>query len=311
MPTDLEQLLDMGFDSERASLAAKATGSLQDAIDWLEKHQDTPISELQAAQASSSAAASDEPPALQPGEVAQSLVCEDCGKKFRSQAQAEWHASKTDHTNFAESTEEIKPLTEEEKKQRLAELKAKMAAKKAAQAEQDKEDRKRNEQIRMKQTKETQNLKEELQKKEQLKEMQKKKQEKLDDAAARKKVLEKLEADKAERRRKAEAEKAARAGQAPAPVAEHAGPTSSGPATSKPASAYTETRLALQTPTGRVMKSFPVDTTLFEVAHALEETGVQVNSFTQNFPKKVFDRTDFGMSLKEAGMVPSAALIIK
>lgn len=312
MPTDLEQLLDMGFDPERASLAAKATGSLQDAIDWLEKHQETPISKLQAAQASSSAAAaSDEPPALKPGEVAHSLVCEDCGKKFRSQAQAEWHASKTDHTNFAESTEEIKPLTEEEKKQRLAELKVKMAAKKAAQAEQDKEDRKRNEQIRMKQTKETQDLKEELQKKEQLKEMQKKKQERLDDAAARKKVLEKLEADKAERRRKAEAEKAARAGQAPAPVVEQAGPTASGPATSKPASAYTETRLALQTPTGRVMKSFPVDTTLFEVAHALEETGVQVNSFTQNFPKKVFDRTDFGMSLKEAGMVPSAALIIK
>jgi len=59
------------------------------------------------------------------------------------------------------------------------------------------------------------------------------------------------------------------------------------------------------------MKTFPVETTLFEVAHALEETGVQVNSFMQNFPKKVFDRTDFGMTLKEAGMVPSAALIIQ
>ena len=309
MPSDLEQLLDMGFDSERAKLASKATGSLQDAIDWLEKNQDTPIDELQAAQ--TSASTSDEPPALQPGEEAHSLVCEDCGKKFRSTAQAEWHASKTEHTNFAESTEEIKPLTEEEKKQKLAELKEKMMLKKAAQAEQDKIDRKKNEQIRMKQTKETQNLKEELQKKEQLKEMQKKKQEKLDEAEARKKVLAKLEADKAERKRKAEAEKAVRAGQTPAPIVEPAGPTSSGPTTSKPASAYTETRLALQTPTGRVMKSFPVETTLFEVAHALEESGVQVTSFTQNFPKKVFDRTDFGMSLKEAGMVPSAALIVK
>jgi hypothetical protein len=309
MPSDLEQLLDMGFESERATLASKATGSLQDAIDWLEKNQDTPIDELQAAQASAST--SDEPPALQPGEEAHSLVCEDCGKKFRSQAQAEWHASKTEHTNFAESTEEIKPLTEEEKKQRLAELKEKMAAKKAAQAEQDKIDRKKNEQIRMKSTKETQNIKEELQKKEQLKEMAKKKQEKIDEAAARKKVLAKVEADKAERKRKAEAEKATRAGQAPPPVVEQAAPTSSGPTTSKPASAYTEARLALQTPTGRVMKTFPVETTLFEVAHALEESGLQVNSFTQNFPKKVFDRTDFGMSLKEAGMVPSAALIIK
>ena len=311
MPSDLDQLLDMGFDGERAKLASKATGSLQDAIDWLEKNQDIPIDELQAAQTANTASTSDEPPALEPGEEAHSLVCEDCGKKFRSTAQAEWHASKTEHTNFAESTEEIKPLTEEEKKQKLAELKDKMMAKKAAQAEQDKLDRKKNEQIRMKSTKESQNLKEDLQKKEQLKEMQKKKQEKLDEAEARKKVLAKLEAQKEERKRKAEAEKAVRAGQTPAPIVETPGPTSSGPTTSKPASAYTETRLALQTPTGRVMKSFPVETTLFEVAQALEESGLEVNSFTQNFPKKVFDRTDFGMSLKEAGMVPSAALIIK
>lgn len=310
MPSDLDQLLEMGFERDRAELAAKATGSLQDAIDWLDKNSEKSVDELKAAQASAST--SDEPPALQPGETAQSLVCDDCGKKFRSQAQAEWHASKTEHTNFSESTEEIKPLTEEEKKQRLEELKEKLAAKKKSQAEQDAVDRKKNEQIRMKATKESQDIKEELQKKERLKEAQKKKQEKQEEADARKRVLAKLEADKQERKRKADAEKAARAGQAPPPpVAEPAVPTSSGPTTSRPASAYTETRLALQTPSGRVTKSFPVETTLFEVAHAMEETGVQVNSFTQNFPKKVYDKTDFGMTLKEAGMVPSAALIIK
>ncbi|PVH98515.1 hypothetical protein DM02DRAFT_44083 [Periconia macrospinosa] len=313
MPSDLEQLLDMGFDSERATLASKATGSLQDAIDWLEKNQETPLDDLKAAaqaQAQSSST-SDEPPALQPGEVAQSLVCNDCGRKLRGQAQAEWHASKTEHVNFSESTEELKPLTEEEKKQRLEELKQRLAAKKAVQAEQEKEDRKKNEKIRMKSTKETQEAKEELRKKEQLKEMQARKREKIEEAEARKRVLAKLEADKQERKRKAEAEKAARAGQAPPPpVAEPAGPTSSGPATSKPASAYTEARLALQTPTGRVMKTFPVETTLFEVAHALEQDGLVVNSFTQNFPKKTYDKTDFGLTLKEAGMVPSSALIV-
>lgn len=307
MPTDLEQLLDMGFERERATLAIKATGSLQDAVDWLDKNEEKTIEELQAAQATSS----DEPPALKPGEEAHSLVCDDCGKKFRSQAQAEWHASKTEHTNFSESTEEIKPLTEEEKKQKLAELRERLVIKKKAQEEQDKLDRKANEKIRMKATKESQDIKEELQRKERLKEAQQKKREKIEEQEARKRVLAKLEADKQERKRKAEAEKAARAGQAPPPVAEPAAPTASGPATSKPASAYTEARLALQTPTGRVMKTFPVETTLFEVAHALEETGLQVNSFTQNFPKKVFDKTDFGMTLKEAGMVPSAALIVK
>ncbi|KAF2737338.1 hypothetical protein EJ04DRAFT_431206 [Polyplosphaeria fusca] len=305
MPSDLEQLLDMGFEKERAEMAVNQSGGLQGAIDWLDKNQEKSIEELKEVDAST------EPPALQPGEQAQSLVCDDCGKKFRSVAQAEFHASKSGHENFSESTEELKPLTEEEKKERLEELRARLAEKKAGQAEQDKMDRKKNEQIRMKATKENQDIKEELQKKERLKEAQAKKQEKLDEADAKKRVLARLEADKQERRRKAEAEKAARAGQAPPTVAEPSAPTASGPSTSKPASAYNETRLALQGPSGRIMKSFPVETTLFEVAHALQGDGIEVNSFTQNFPRKVFDKTDFGMTLKEAGMVPSAALIIK
>lgn len=49
------------------------------------------------------------------------------------------------HENFSESTEEIAPLTEEEKKQRLEELRAKMAEKKARQAILDKEEQKANE----------------------------------------------------------------------------------------------------------------------------------------------------------------------
>lgn len=34
--------------------------------------------------------------------VARSLLCNDCGKRFRSQAHAELHASKTEHIHFAE-----------------------------------------------------------------------------------------------------------------------------------------------------------------------------------------------------------------
>lgn len=307
MPSDLEQLLDMGFERDRAELAVKQTGGLQGAIDWLDKNQEKTVEQIKEEQAS----ASEEPPALKPGEAAQSLVCDDCGKKFRSVAQAEFHASKSGHENFSESTEEIKPLTEEEKAAKLEEMKKKLAEKRAMEAEQEKIDRKKNEQIRMKATKESQDAKEALAAKERIKEAQAKKREKQEEIEARKRVLAKLEADKAERKRKADLEKAARAGQAPPPVAEPAAATSSGPTTSKPSSAYTESRLAFQTPTGRVIKTFPVDTTLFEVAHALGEQGIQVSSFTMNFPKKTFDTTDFGMSLKEAGLVPSAALIVK
>ena len=125
----------------------------------------------------------------------------------------------------------------------------------------------------------------------------------------------KIKTDQEERRLKAAKEKAEREGRAPPsePVTAATAPTTSGPVASKPASAYSESRLRLQTPSGNIQKSFPVDTTLFEVAAAVEnESGLQVQSFTQNYPKKIFSQgTDFGQTLKEAGLVPSAALIVK
>lgn len=102
--------------------------------------------------------------------MAKSMICNECGKKFRSVAQAEFHASKTyvtpewrgrrgislsrsgltvmrnrEHVDFSESTEEIAPLTEEEKKARLEELRQNLAEKRAKQAILDKEEQKRNE----------------------------------------------------------------------------------------------------------------------------------------------------------------------
>ncbi|KAK5162539.1 ubiquitin-related domain-containing protein [Cryomyces antarcticus] len=307
---DLSMLVDMGFEKEKAAIALKKGGNLQGAVDWLDKNQEKSVDDIKAEEEEDANA---EPPAPNPGEEAKSLVCNDCGKKFRSVAQAEFHASKTEHVNFGESTEEIAPLTEEEKKARLEELRQKLAEKRAGMSEQDKIDRKRNEQIRLKSTKEVADIKEDLAKKEQIKEAQAKRREKLQEVEAKKRIQAKIAADKEERRLKSEREKATRAGQAPPPQAAAAPlPTTSGPVTSKPASAYAESRLRLQTPNGTVQKTFPVETTLFEVCHALkEESGLEVSSFTQNFPRKVYDSTDFGQTLKEAGLVPSAALIVQ
>ncbi|KAJ5176317.1 uncharacterized protein N7482_002194 [Penicillium canariense] len=311
MASDLDQLIEMGFDKERAQLAVAKTGGLQGALEWLEDHQDKSLEEIKASQ--SQQAEDEEAPALKPGEEARSLVCNDCGKMFRSQAQAEFHASKTQHTDFSESTEELAPLTEEQKKERLTELREKLAAKRAVQSEQDKADQKRNEEIRRKSTKESQDAKEELERKQMRKEEAKKRQEKLDEKAARDRVKARIEADKEERRRKAERERAERAGVAvPQEPAAAPAPAASGPVASKPASAYTETRLRFQTPKGNIMKTLPVTTTLFEVAAALkQEDGLEVQSFTQTFPKKVFDGEFFGESLKELGLVPSASLVIQ
>ncbi|KAL8704091.1 MAG: hypothetical protein Q9201_002752 [Fulgogasparrea decipioides] len=316
MPSDLDTLLDMGFDKPKAELAVQRTGGLQGALEWLEAIQDKSHEEIVAAPATSANAEDDpiaDPPALQPGEAARSLVCNVCGKKFRSHAQAEFHASKTQHVDFAESTEEIAPLTEEEKKARLEELRQKLAEKRAGTSEQDKIDQKRNEEIRRKSTKETQDIKEELKKKEQLKEAAAKRKEKQDEIDAKARIKAKIAADKEERRLRAEKDKAEREGRA-VPVAAQASPapTVMGPVESKPASAYTEARLRLQTSAENLQKTFPVTTTLFEVAAVItQETGSEVQSFTLNYPKKVYDAVDFGASLKELGLVPSASLIVK
>ena len=122
---------------------SKLFTTVQAALEWLEANQDKSLDEIK-----SSATNTNEEegaPALKEGEEPRSLVCNECGKKFRSQAQAEFHASKTEHTDFSESTEEVAPLKEEEKKARLQELREKLAAKRAIQSEQDKADQKRNE----------------------------------------------------------------------------------------------------------------------------------------------------------------------
>jgi hypothetical protein len=282
-----------------------------DAIDWLDKNADKSVDDLKADDANAAEDGAPADPVLQVGETARSLVCNDCGKKFRSTAQAEFHASKTEHQDFSESTEEIAPLTEEEKKQKLADLKEKLAEKRALQSEQDKIDKKRNEEINRKKTKESQDIKEQLKMKESMKEAELKRKEKAADIEAKRRIQAKIAADKEERRLKNEREKAQRAGQALPPVAATA-PEPTPAATSKPASAYTETRLRLQTANGNVMKTFPVDTTLFEVAAVLnEESGMEVESFTQTFPRKVFDNEFFGETLKDLKMVPSASLIVK
>lgn len=309
MSTDINSLVEMGFDKEKSEIALKKGGNLTGAIDWLEKNADKSLEDLKAED-------EDDNPALQAGEQARSMVCNDCGKKFRGMSQAQFHAEKSGHDDFAESAEELAPLTEEEKAARLQELREKLALKRQGQAKEDKEAQKRNDEIRRKHTKENDDAKEELRRKEQIKEAAAKKQEKLDDAAAKKRIREQIEADKQARKQKAEEEKAMRANpdayNPGAPSAAGGGAAAAAAAPAKAAVNHSEARLRLQTTgAGNVMKTFPAETTLFEVAHALsEESGVQANSFTQNFPKKVFDQSDFGMTLKEAGLVPSAALIV-
>lgn len=124
---------------------------MQGALTWLEENQDKSVEDLQA-EASKPAAADDDDdeeggPSIPEvdGENAKSLVCNDCGKRFKNAALAEYHATKTQHTDFSESTEEIAPLTDEQKAAKLEELRQRLKEKRAVQSVQDKEEQKRNE----------------------------------------------------------------------------------------------------------------------------------------------------------------------
>ncbi|TWU71865.1 hypothetical protein ED733_003578 [Metarhizium rileyi] len=317
MPSDLEALTDMGFDKTRAEIAVKRSGGLQGALQWLEDNQDKSLEEIQNEEASKGGEEDEEDvetkakiAELETGQ-ARSLVCNDCGKRFRNHDLATFHATKTEHTDFSESTEQIAPLTEEEKKVKLEDLRARLKAKRAVQTVQDKEDAKRNEQIRQKSTKESQDAKEELARKEQIKEAARKRQEKQDDIEAKKRIKAKIEADKADRRRKAEEAKAAREGRAPEATASVPAPAAAAPP--KPKADHNSARLRLQTPSGNLMKTLPAETTLFQLAQMVEgETGLAVTSFSTTFPKKTFTgEVDMSKTLKEAGFVPSSALIVQ
>jgi hypothetical protein len=88
-----------------------------------------------------------------------------CGKIFKNASLVSFHAEKSGHSQFEESTEEVGrrrshstehltdfvaveqyvPLTEEQKKEKLEELRAKLAEKRAAQAKIDAVQNKANE----------------------------------------------------------------------------------------------------------------------------------------------------------------------
>lgn len=72
---------------------------MQGALEWLEKNQDKSLEDIQAEEKDKGAEDDDEATQAKIAELetgqAKSMVCNECGKKFRSMNAAEFHASKT------------------------------------------------------------------------------------------------------------------------------------------------------------------------------------------------------------------------
>ncbi|KAI9598233.1 ubiquitin-related domain-containing protein [Syncephalis fuscata] len=293
--SDRDSLLEMGFAEAAVNRALKATSNsgLQSALDWLDAHADD---DHEAEQDTTEATGSEDAGELKEDEegTAQSLVCNDCGKRFRDASFAERHATISGHVNFAESAEAIKPLTEEERAEKLQELKQRMAEKRELLKQQEKEEQKERERIRRLAGQEMNEAKERLKEQEILKAVEAKKREKLEDKRARDAIIQQIEEDKKER--------AARRAQA---SASRPRPTTTN---------HTETRLQLRMPSGPpVINTFAVDAPLDEVmVFVREKLGNSAANVTLStvFPRRVLTSNEKSKTLKELDLVPSSVLVV-
>ncbi|KZP08353.1 hypothetical protein FIBSPDRAFT_939043 [Athelia psychrophila] len=342
MPSDKDTLLGMGFDPARVEWATKATGGrgLQPAMDHILENEGNPVPDLSAVSSSSApnpramddddddddedaealrSIAGKGPGGTSAADLeARSIKCQECGKVFRNTAMANFHAEKSGHDQFEESTEEIKPLTEEEKAERLKELREKMVEKRAKKAAEDLKEHKVNENLRRKTGKEQNQFKEDLKVKEAMKEAAQKKKDKVDDARAKAAIKAQIELDKKARTDKFAREKAIRDGQPIAGEGVQASSSATPAAAGKPTAGvagkdYKETRLQIRMATGGqpYTTTLPSESTLREVAEFLAGQTINVDvetvSFTQTFPRKQFTSADFSKTLKELGLTPSAS----
>ncbi|KND05200.1 uncharacterized protein SPPG_00860 [Spizellomyces punctatus DAOM BR117] len=317
MPSDKDTLIEMGFSPAKVAKALQVTknAGLQPAMDWLFAHAEDPDptdEELASGNGGGGrpgdVGAEDEGVISPEQATAQSLKCDDCGRLLRDAAAAEFHAVKSGHTNFSESTEAIKPLTEEEKKAKLGELQARLAAKRDEKRRLEAEEAKGREKVRRATGKEMTELKEKIKEQEMQKALEAKKREKEEDRRAKEKIKAQIEADKRERARQAEERKLAAQGIS---TTQHQVEAKPAPAPAIVSKNYDETRLQIRLPDGApITQTFRADDQLSAVYDFVAKSRPGTSfKLLQTFPRKVLDGDDRSKTLKELNLVPSAALV--
>ncbi|KAJ2612362.1 hypothetical protein EV177_003032 [Coemansia sp. RSA 1804] len=316
-------------DEDTLEKALKATnnGGLQQALDWLDKHAndadiDNPIDSSAAAADAVDGAAGDAAPASaeQPADDSQarSLVCNECGKQFNNEDQAQYHAVKSGHSDFAQSTEEVKPLTEEEKAQKVQELQDRIKQKRKDREAAEKAEQRQNELLRRKAGQDASEQQERMRDEQMKRDIENRKREKDQDKLAERKIKEQIEQDKRDRAARFAREKAERDGTTaphePKPVVVNTAQLQSVSSNS------TQARLQIRpivsegdSPIQPITHVFDADQPLKDVFDFVKKEIPNVGhhfKLSTTFPRQEFSSHHVSKTLRELGLVPSAALIL-
>ncbi|KAK5980325.1 UBX domain-containing protein 1 SAPK substrate protein 1 [Trichostrongylus colubriformis] len=310
MSTVVDQLVDMGFERARAEYAYAQTGNgaLEQVMDWLISHEGEEIPSAPPAEGTAPATTDDKPKEEELTESTPgSYKCNDCNKLFRDENGMMFHAAKSGHENFSESTEVIASLTPEQRAQKAAELRDRIRAARAIKEEQarkeeiEKERRRREEGKRMLETREKQK---EMELRAIAEERRRAKQE---EAAARQRVLDQIKLDR-------EARKAKASGlPPPEPSAPVSAPATAAHSKPTPKTDYKEAMIQVRLPSGQaVRQSFGASEPLSAVRLWLEinHSDGMPFSLLMPFPRKLITEEDYDKPLKELGLVPSANFVM-
>lgn len=320
--SDLSLLMDMGFPESEAEKALSITENkgVEAAMEWLLAHRESAGAtgqslggQSESGEHNGAATGTDTVEKIENLsesmliEAAKCIKCDECNKQFHTDSEIEFHAVKTGHQSFSESTEEIKPLSEEEKKEQMKKLESIIKQRRVEKVEQEKKEALEKEKSRRKTGQELTHARQKLQE-EEIKQMAElKKREKLEAKQARQRVLDDIERDKQSRREKFAQSGAAAA--APVPV------TPPPPVqTSLITQTFDECRLQIRLTNGECLThKFSPNEQLSAVRLYIEMNrtdGPGNFSLMTNFPKKVFSEPDMHSTLNSLGLVPSAVLIV-
>lgn len=299
----IQILIDMGFEKEKVEKSVSMTGNLgvEPAMEWLLAHNDEIVPSTSQEGISQTASEVNSSSSIVP----KSYKCEDCNKLFTDTTALEYHAMKSGHSNFSESTEEKKPLSDEEKKEQMKRLEERLKEKRKEREAKEKEEELEREKIRIRSGKELAAAKKKLEDENIKKIMDERKREKQEEKIARDRVKAQIEADKLARKKLF--------GQ----VSEQEKPKQVLPVTvnlQKQSKDYTETKLQIRLTNGQIIvQTFNVKEILAAVRVYIElnrSDGSDPFSLMTSFPRKVFTNDDYEKPLDQLGLVPSAVIIL-